>query len=126
MRLHAGRPAGAYTEPAVKPHRKQSSAPSGPWLRRCARRWTAGLLLPVFIGATSAQTANPLPPQQPAPTQAAQAPSAPSAASRDSQKAVAATTPAQDAQLAEPSRASDRRRAAKLYRQASKLFEKES
>jgi general secretion pathway protein D len=89
-----------------------------PW--RWVRQYTAGLLLPVFVSATSAQAANPVPPQQPAPQQA---PSSPSAASPAGQSAAQAAVPAQPAK---PPRPSDRRRAAKLYLQASKLFEKES
>ena len=60
--------------------------------------WTARLLLPVFLSAASAQTAN-LPAQQHPAT----------AASKDSK----------------PPRGSDRKRAIKLYLQASKLFDKQ-
>ncbi|MGP8269655.1 MAG: hypothetical protein ACLQLH_06275 [Terracidiphilus sp.] len=84
------------------------------WVRPC----TAGLLLPFFVSAVSAQAANPIPPQQ-APQQT---PFSPSAASPAVQSATPAAVPAEPSK---PSRASDRRRAAKLYLQASKLFEKE-
>jgi general secretion pathway protein D len=93
--------------------------------RQWTRLWTAGLLLPVLLSVASAQTVNPPPPQKPAPEQATQAQSSPSLAAPDSQSAVTATAPAKNAQPAKPSRGNDRRRAAKLYLQASKLFEKE-
>jgi Flp pilus assembly secretin CpaC len=70
-------------------------------LRRWVRQWTAGLLLPAFLGATTAQTATP-----------------PLAAAPAGQSAATVHP-------AKPSSNSDRRRAARLYLQASKLFQKE-
>lgn len=76
--------------------------------------WTAGLLLPVFVSFASAQSANSLLPQRPAAPQATPA----------GQSKAANAASGEDAQHAKSTTARDRRRAVKLYLQASKLFEK--
>ena len=73
------------------------------------RFWTVGLLLAIFPGAVYAQAASPLQPEQPAP-----------ASSSSPQPA-----PAKDAIPAKQPSGGDRRRAAKLFLEATKLFEKE-
>ena len=84
---------------------------------------TAGLLLVFFPGAGMAQAANPGPQNQnqPAPAQASPA-GAPATASQ-SPSPVAAKE--KDSEAPKPPRNSDKRRAARLFLEASKLFEKE-
>jgi tetratricopeptide (TPR) repeat protein len=90
-------------------------------LKEWTRLGTAGLLLAVVPGALQAQAAAPLTQSQPSPANAAQSPSPAAAA-----PAAAATSDKQDkdAKQDKPTRTADRRRAAKIYFAASKLFEK--
>jgi Flp pilus assembly secretin CpaC len=74
--------------------------------------FAAGLLLAIFPGAVQPQTASPVPPGQPTPLPSAQS-TTPGAA------------PAKDTKPAKLPSGSDRRRAIKLFLEASKLFEKE-
>jgi general secretion pathway protein D len=107
--------------------------------------WTAALLLAVFPNAGLAQAAAAAPPAVPAqaaPAQAAQAPSAQSPASAAPAVAGQAGAPpagtaaagqdgkdgdgkVKDGKSEKQPRSSDRRRAVKLFLEASKLFEKE-
>jgi general secretion pathway protein D len=94
----------------VKPHPSRTSQRTGSLpgalFRRWSAFWTAALLLVAFPAATLAQTETPLPSNQSAQTHSAAAP----------------------AHAAKPGRKttnSDRRRAVKLYFDASRLFEKE-
>jgi Flp pilus assembly secretin CpaC len=72
--------------------------------------FAAGLLLAIFPGVVQPQTASPLPAGQPTPPPSSPAQSA---------------TPAKDPKAAKQPSGSDRRRAVKLFLEASKLFEKE-
>jgi len=75
--------------------------------------WTAVLLLAIFPGSVLAQAAAPVAQSTPTPAQPTQSPALTAASFKDKQP-----------QSAEPVRSADRRRAAKLYLAASKLFEK--
>jgi general secretion pathway protein D len=74
------------------------------------RFWTAWLLLALFPAVGLAQVASPLPTSQSTSAQSLAAP---------------APTPEKDRDQAKPPRGSDRRRAVKLFLDASKLFDKE-
>lgn len=87
----------------MRPRRFQSCVRTVRSLHRGITFWTAGLLLVIFPGLSQSQTATP-------PTHAQPSPASASAAPAESAK--------------EPT-TRDRRRAAKLFLQASKLFEKE-
>lgn len=76
--------------------------------------FAAGLLLAIFPGAAQPQTASPVPPGQPTPPPPSSAPSATPAAAL-----------AKDTKPAKQPSGSDRRRAVKLFLEASKFFEKE-
>jgi Flp pilus assembly secretin CpaC len=93
----------------VKPRRSRTNTSKNPSSRQPARFWTAGLLLAIFPGAIYSQAASPLQPEQPAP-----------ASSSSPQPA-----PAKDAKAAKQPSGGDRRRAAKLFLEATRLFEKE-
>ena len=98
----------------MKPHPSQISSQTR---LRTGRRtnplpgfFAAGLLLAIFPGVVQPQTASPLPAGQPTPPPSSPAQSA---------------TPAKDPKAAKQPSGSDRRRAVKLFLEASKLFEKE-
>ena len=93
----------------MKPRRSKTNATKNRSLRQPASFWTIGLLLAIFPVAAQTQAANPRQPDPPA------------AASSSSPQ----PTPAKDAKAARQSSGSDRRRAAKLFLEATKLFEKE-
>ena len=93
----------------MKPHRPNTRAGKNPSSGQSTGFWLAGLLLAIFPGALQAQAANPLQPDQPAP-----------ASSSSPQPA-----PAKDAKVAKQPSGGDRRRAAKLFLEATRLFEKE-
>jgi len=81
---------------------------------------TAGLLLAICPGVAKAQTVIPLTPNQPTPVQ----PSSPQPEPAN-QTAVPAAAPDNETRPSKQPTGSDRRRAAKLFLEASKLFEKE-
>ena len=93
----------------MKPRRSKTNAGKNPSSRLTARFWTVGLLLAIFPGAVQAQAASPRQPDQPAP--------APSSPSR--------SAPAKDEKAAKQPSGGDRRHAANLFLEATKLFEKE-
>ena len=98
----------------MKPHPSQASSPTRPKTGRRTNPlpgfFAAGLLLAIFPGVVQPQTASPLPAGQPTPPPSSPAQSA---------------TPAKDPKAAKQPSGSDRRRAVKLFLEASKLFEKE-
>jgi len=101
----------------MKPHRPGANSLSS---RQSTGFCVAGVVLAIFSGVIHAQAANPLHPDQPAPAASSSAPPAPAG-----QAALPATAPAQDAKPSKQPSGSDRRRAAKFFLEATKLFEKE-
>ena len=93
----------------MKPRRSRTNTSKNPSSRQPARFWTVGLLLAIFPGAIYSQAAIPLQPDQPAPESS----SSPQPA------------PAKDAKAVKQPSGGDRRRAAKLFLEATRLFEKE-
>ena len=93
----------------MKPRRSRTNARKNPSSRQPAKFWTVGLLLAIFPVAVQAQSASPRQPDQPAP--------ASSSPLRPAQ--------AKDAKAAKQPSGGDRRHAAKLFLEATKLFEKE-
>ena len=98
----------------------QTIAARNPSSHRGTNFFTAGLLLAIFPAAGQPQAANPLPPSQPTPAQSLPAPNAPAG-----QTAPPSGPPDKGAKPATPPSGGDRRRAVKLFLEASKLFEKE-
>jgi len=91
-----------------------------PASKRGTNVFTAGLLLAIFPTAVQPQSTGSLPPAQPTPAQSTPAPNAP-----DSQSAAPAVSLDKGPKPDKLSAGGDRRRAVKLFLEASKLFEKE-
>jgi tetratricopeptide (TPR) repeat protein len=104
----------------VKPPRSQTTAAKNASSNRGTNLFTAALLLAILPTACQPQTASPLPPNQPTPAQSLPALTAPA-----SQSAPPAAPPDKGARPARLPSGGDRRRAVKLFLEASKLFEKE-
>jgi len=85
----------------------------------------AGLLLVIFPAAVQPQAASPLTPDKPTSTESAPGQTSPLQTMPANQGAELAAAPASPANSAKPPTGSDRRRAVKLFLQATKLFEKE-
>jgi general secretion pathway protein D len=131
MRHFAGGFAGASTGCAVSPHRRQKLSRSTSQICAAGRFCTAAALLAVFPALSLAQAAA-APQAQPAQAPAAQPAQSPPATHAQTPNATAPNQntlpPAADTKNEKPEklpRGSDRRRAAKLFLEAGKLFEKQ-
>jgi Flp pilus assembly secretin CpaC/tetratricopeptide (TPR) repeat protein len=104
----------------VKTHRSTTNAGKNPSSGKSTGFWMVGLLLAIFPGALQAQAASPHQQEQPAPASSSSAQPAPAG-----KAAPSADAGTRDATAAKQPSGGDRRRAAKLFLEATKLFEKE-